>query len=95
MFNWLLLPLFLYILSQIFDDLSRSVTHTAQSAVHGQELTASGQETIVASVSAINDLSTQLAEVDSMITKLSDAANYWGSRTEDALVNELTTRDLI
>jgi methyl-accepting chemotaxis protein len=57
------------------EDLAKTVTNTAGSAMHGQKLTTSGQEVIAASVNAINDLSIQLSEVDSMITKLSNGSN--------------------
>lgn len=56
-------------------DLAKSVAHTAQSAEHGNELTNLGQETIMDSVHAINELSAQLTEVDGVIVKLSDGSN--------------------
>lgn len=56
-------------------DLSQSVTHTAESAEHSNELTTIGQETIMNSVSAINELSAQLTEVDGVIIKLSEGSN--------------------
>ncbi|RHW76947.1 PAS domain-containing methyl-accepting chemotaxis protein [Colwellia sp. RSH04] len=62
-------------MSATIQDLARTVVETAQSAEEGQEMTTSGQETIAISVNAINDLSKQLTEVDSMIGKLSDGSN--------------------
>lgn len=67
-------------------DLSKTVTETAQSAVQGQEITKSGQDTIITSVNAINDLSTQLTEVDNMIAKLSD-----GSKSINTVLSEISS----
>jgi len=66
-------------------DLARTITDTAQSAEQGQKMTKSGQETIVTSVNAINDLSIQLTEVDNMITKLSD-----GSQSINTVLSEIS-----
>lgn len=67
-------------------DLAKTITLTAQSAEHGQVLTQVGQETIAASVKAIHDLSLQLAEVDNMITKLSN-----GSKSIDTVLSEISS----
>lgn len=67
-------------------DLAKTITSTAESAEHGQVLTQVGQETIAASVKAIHDLSLQLAEVDNMITKLSN-----GSKSIDTVLSEISS----
>tara|TARA_R110001583_G_scaffold89802_1_gene231323 strand:- start:199 stop:1761 length:1563 start_codon:yes stop_codon:yes gene_type:complete len=73
-------------MSTTVQDLARTITLTAQSAEHGQTLTQVGQETIVASVKAIHDLSLQLAEVDNMITKLSN-----GSKSIYTVLSEISS----
>jgi PAS domain S-box-containing protein len=73
-------------MSATVQDLAKTLTGTAQSAKHGQELTTSGQQTIEASVNAINDLSIQLTEVDNMITKLSD-----GSKSINTVLSEISS----
>lgn len=73
-------------MSATVQDLARTVTDTAQSAEQGQELTEAGQQTITSSVNAINDLSIQLAEVDNVITKLSD-----GSKSINTVLSEISS----
>jgi methyl-accepting chemotaxis protein len=73
-------------MSATVQDLVRAVSDTAQSALNGQKLTKSGQETIADSINAINDLSIQLAEVDNMITKLSN-----GSKSINTVLSEISS----
>lgn len=73
-------------MSATVQDLARTVTDTAQAAEHGQEITKSGQKTLITSVNAINDLSIQLTEVDTMITKLSD-----GSKSINTVLSEISS----
>ncbi len=73
-------------MSASVQDLARTVTDTAQSAEQGKNITEAGQQTITNSVNAINDLSIQLAEVDNVITKLSD-----GSKSINTVLSEISS----
>ena len=73
-------------MSMTIQDLARTVTATAESAEQSQTSTELGQQTINASVQAINILSMQLTEVDSMIIKLSE-----GSQSITAVLSEISS----
>ncbi len=62
-------------MSATVHDLARTVAETAKATEHGRELTEQGQQVVKTTVNAINELSTQLSEVDSMITRLAQGSN--------------------
>lgn len=73
-------------MSATVQDLARSVSDTAQSALNGRHLTNTGQERIADSIQAIDDLSLQLGEVDNMINKLSN-----GSKLINTVLSEISS----
>ena len=73
-------------MSATVHDLSRTVTDTAQATEKGRVLTEQGQNVVISTVKAINDLSTQLAEVDNMIARLAK-----GSQSITTILTEISS----
>lgn len=67
-------------------DLAKTINETAEAAEQSNEITKLGQSTIVTCVDAINELSVQLSEVDTMITKLSQ-----GTKTINTVLSEISS----
>ncbi|MEW6982467.1 methyl-accepting chemotaxis protein [Colwelliaceae bacterium 6471] len=73
-------------MSATVQDLARTISGAAQATEQGKELTEQGKEVVKSTVNAIDDLSQQLAEVDSMISRLAD-----GSKSISSVLSEISS----
>ena len=73
-------------LSTTVQDLAETVTQTAEAANNGRKIAKKGQETVANSIEAIQVLSEQLVEVDSMIAHLSQ-----GSKSITGALSEISS----
>lgn len=61
------------------NDLAKTITQAAQAAEQGKAISENGQKVVNSTVEAIQDLSKQLSEVDSVITNLVEGTNSIGA----------------
>jgi len=73
-------------MSATVQDLAETVTQTAEAANNGREMAEQGQETVANSIQAIQVLSEQLTEVDTMILQLSE-----GSKSITGALSEISS----
>lgn len=66
-------------MSATVNDLARAVAEAAQASEQGKSISEDGQKVVDSTVSAIQELSTHLSEIDKVITNLIDGTNLIGS----------------